>query len=66
MESSPMQPKIKTFKLGELSPAEYNPRIISDGAMAGPKILINLILGDKNGLQVEISAERQGKRPGGG
>ena len=35
MERNPMQPKIQTFKLSQIKPAEYNPRIISDDAMAG-------------------------------
>ena len=29
------QPKVQTFRLNELRPAEYNPRTISDEAMAG-------------------------------
>lgn len=30
-----IQPQIKSFKLSELPPAEYNPRVISDEALAG-------------------------------
>ncbi len=35
-----IQPKIKTFKLSELQPAEYNPRAISDEALAGLAVSI--------------------------
>jgi len=51
-------PKVRTFKLSKLNPAEYNPRTISDDAMAGlvasierfgcvEPIIVN-VRGDKN------------------
>ncbi len=35
MKKREIRPEIKQFRLGELQPAEYNPRVISDEALAG-------------------------------
>jgi len=39
------EPEIRKFRLGDLNPATYNPRTISDNALEG---LMDLLIAQKN------------------